>query len=232
MSILTSKFETVHNTAPFSQIKNEDYLPAFEAAITEAKAEIQAIIDNKDEPTFENTIEALAFAGMTLDRLSNIFFNLHSAETNDELEKIAQEVAPQLAAFGNDITLNFDLFKRIQSVYNQKDKLNLNVEQETLLTKNYKDFVRNGALLNEDQKTKLREIDAELAVLKLKFGENVLAETNNYQLHLTKEEDLAGLPEGAIEAAKALATSQEKEGWIFTLDYPSYIPFVTYAENR
>ncbi len=232
MSILTSTFETVHDTAPFSQIKNEDYLPAFENAISEAKLEIQAITDNQEAATFENTIEALAYSGMRLDRISSIFFNLHAAETNDELETIAQQIAPQLAAFGNDITLNFDLFKRVQQVYNQKDKLGLDEEQLTLLNKSYKDFVRNGALLNETDKATLREIDAELSVLKLKFGEHVLAETNNYQLHITQEHELAGLPEGAIEAAKDLATSLEKDGWIFTLDYPSYIPFVTYADNR
>lgn len=232
MSILTSTFETVHDTAPFSQIKNEDYLPAFENAISEAKLEIQAITDNQEAATFENTIEALADSGMRLDRISSIFFNLHAAETNDELETIAQQIAPQLAAFGNDITLNFDLFKRVQQVYNQKDKLGLDEEQLTLLNKSYKDFVRNGALLNETDKATLREIDAELSVLKLKFGEHVLAETNNYQLHITQEHELAGLPEGAIEAAKDLATSLEKDGWIFTLDYPSYIPFVTYADNR
>lgn len=232
MAILTQKFDTIHDTAPFSKIKNEDYLPAFEEAIQQTKQEIDAIVNNPQEATFENTIEALAYSGLILERLSNIFFNLHSAETNDELEKIAQEVAPKLSALGNDITLNFDLFKRIKNVYDQKDNLQLNIEQETLLNKNYKDFVRNGALLNDVQKEELREIDEKLAIFNLKFGENVLIETNAYQLLVENENDLAGLPEGAVEAAKALATAQEKEGWLFTLDYPSYIPFVTYADSR
>lgn len=232
MSILTRKFDTLYNTAPFSKINTEEYIPAFEEAIQKTKDEIDAIVNNPEPASFVNTLEAMAFSGMPLDRLSNIFFNLHSAETNDELEKIAQEVAPKLSALGNDITLNFDLFKRIQEVYEQQDNLSLTPEQHTLLEKSYKDFVRNGALLQDGDKEKLRQIDAELAVIKLKFGENVLAETNAYQLLIEEESDLSGLPEGVIEAAKALAESQEKEGWLFTLDYPSYIPFMTYADNR
>ncbi len=232
MSILTSTFVTKHNTAPFSQIKLEDYKPAFIENIDAAKAEIDAIINNPETPTFENTIEALDFSGNALDRLSSIFFNLNSAETCDEMQKIAQEVSPLLTEFSNDITLNEDLFKRIKAVYEQKDSLNLSPEQATLLDKKFKSFSRNGALLLEDKKLKLREIDTELAKLKLTFGENVLAETNNYQLHITNEADLKGLPEGTIEAAKSLAKSKDLDGWIFTLDFPSYIPFVTYADNR
>jgi Zn-dependent oligopeptidase len=167
-----------------------------------------------------------------LDRLSSIFFNLNSAETCDEMQKIAQEVSPLLTEFSNDITLNEALFQRIKSVYEQKENLNLSPEQATLLDKKFKSFSRNGALLSEEDKLKLREIDMELAKLKLTFSENVLAETNNYQLHLTNEADLKGLPEGAIEAASALAKSKDLEGWIFTLDFPSYLPFVTYADNR
>ncbi|HQF47304.1 MAG TPA: M3 family metallopeptidase, partial [Flavobacterium alvei] len=150
----------------------------------------------------------------------------------DEMQKIAQEVSPLLTEFSNDITLNEDLFQRIKTVYEQKESLNLSPEQATLLDKKFKSFSRNGALLSEDKKLKLREIDTELAKLKLTFGENVLAETNNYQLHITNESDLAGLPEGTVEAAKSLAKSKELDGWIFTLDFPSYIPFVTYADNR
>lgn len=232
MSILNKKFNTVHDTAPFSKIKNEDYIPAFDTAIEKTEAEIAAIICNPDIPTFENTIAAMGYSGMELDRISNIFFNLHSAETNDELDKIAQEVAPKLSKLANDITLNPQLFERIKAVYDQKDKLSLNTEQQTLLQKSYRDFVRNGALLDEEKKETLRQIDAELAVLKLKYGENVLAETNAYHLYITDEQDLAGLPEGTIEAARGLAEAQDKVGWIFTLDYPSYIPFVTYADNR
>jgi len=232
MSILTQHFETVHNTAPFSKINNEDYIPAFDQAIASTRTEIDAIANTVEPATFDNTIVALAFSGMSLDRLSSIFFNLHSAETNDELEQIAQDVAPKLAALGNDITFNFDLFKRIKQVYDHKEKLDLTLEQTTLLEKNYKDFVRNGALLSDDKKEQLRAIDTELSLLKLKYGEHVLADTNAYELHLTDEAELAGLPDGVKEAAAGLARSQEKTGWIFTLDYPSYIPFVTYAENR
>ncbi|MBC7525733.1 MAG: M3 family metallopeptidase [Flavobacterium sp.] len=232
MKILTKKFNTKYDTAPFSQIKMEDYQPAFIENIAVAKAEIDAIITNSETPTFENTIEALEFSGEQLDRLSSIFFNLNSAETCDEMQKIAQEVTPLLTEFSNDITLNEDLFKRIKSVYEQKDTLKLTAEQTTLLDKKFKSFSRNGALLSEEKKIKLREIDSELAKLKLTYSENILAETNNYQLHITNENDLKGLPEGTIEAAKSLAKDKNLEGWIFTLDYPSYLPFVTYAENR
>lgn len=227
-NILLSAFDT----APFSQIKTTDYEPAFNEAINQAKAEIQQIITNTDTPTFENTIEAMSFSGMQLDRISNIFFNLNSAETNEELQKIAQIVAPKLSAFSNDISLNPELFKRVKQVFDTVDKSTLTTEQITLLDKTYKGFVRNGALLNDDQKAELREIDAQLSVLSLQFNENVLAETNAYQLHITNEEDLTGLPDGVIEAAKNLAEQQEKQGWIFTLDFPSYLPFITYAQNR
>jgi peptidyl-dipeptidase Dcp len=232
MKILTQKFQTKYDTAPFSQIKNEDFFPAFQEGIALAKAEIDAIVNNPAAPTFENTIEAMAFNGDILDRISSIFFNLNSAETNDELQKIAQEVSPLLSEFSNDIRLNADLFAKVKAVYEQKDKLNLNPEQTTLLDKKYKSFSRNGANLSEDKKLQLREIDKELSKLSLQFGENVLAETQAFQLHLTNEKDLSGVPEGTIEAARALAKSQDKDGWIFTLDHPSYIPFLTYADNR
>ena len=232
MSILTQYFKTKYNTAPFSQIKNEDYLPAFQEGIALAKAEIDAIVNNPEKPTFENTIETLAFSGNTLDRISSIFFNLNSAETSDEMQKIAQKVSPLLSEFGNDVRLNAALFAKVKSVYEQKETLNLDPEQTTLLEKKYKSFSRNGANLSDDKKTILREIDKELSKLSLQFGENVLAETQAFQMHLTDEKDLAGLPEGTIEAARSLAKSLEKEGWIFTLDHPSYLPFVTYADNR
>jgi peptidyl-dipeptidase Dcp len=232
MELFLKKYNTKYNSAPFSQIKLSDYRAGFEQCIEKAKQEIDSIINNAETPTFENTIAALDYSGENLDRLSSIFFNLNSAETSDEMQKIAQEVSPELTKFGNDITLNEDLFKRVKAVYDQKDQLNLTIEQQTLLDKKYKGFVRNGALLNEEQKTKLREIDTQLAKLKLTFGENVLAETNNYQLHITNEADLRGLPEGAKEAAKHLAESKEMEGWLFTLDFPSYLPFVTYIDNR
>lgn len=232
MNILNTPFSTPFNTAPFSKIKNIHFLPAFETAIAQAKAEIEAIVSNKDLPTFSNTIEALEFSGAQLDRISSIFFNLNSAETSDEIQQIAQEVSPMLSEFSNDITLNEGLFLRIKAVYEQKDQLELNTEQLTLLEKKYKGFSRNGANLSEDKKQHLREIDKELSKLKLKFGENVLAETNAFEMLLTNESDLSGLPEGTIEAAAQLAEAKGKTGWLFTLDYPSYIPFMTYAENR
>ncbi|WMI67091.1 M3 family metallopeptidase [Aestuariibaculum sp. YM273] len=232
MNILLKKFQTPFNTAPFSQINNSDFLPAIKEGIENAKAEIDAITNNPEAPTFQNTIEALDFSGEQLDRVSSIFFNLNSAETNDEIQKIAQEVSPLLSEFSNDITLNEALFKRVKAVYDAKDSLDLTTEQATLLDKKYKGFSRNGANLAEDKKQQLREIDKELSKLKLTFGENVLAETNKYKLHITNEEDLAGLPEGAKEAAAQLAESKGKNGWLITLDYPSYIPFMTYADNR
>ncbi|TYB79317.1 M3 family metallopeptidase [Bizionia myxarmorum] len=232
MNILNTKFQTPFQTAPFSKITDSDYLPAFEIAIDKARSEIDAITANTEAPTFENTIEALDFSGEELDRLSSIFFNMNSAETNDAIQKIAQDVSPLLSDFSNDITLNQALFERVKTVYNQKDTLQLNTEQQTLLDKKYKGFSRNGANLPEDKKQELRDIDKALSKFKLTFGENVLAETNNFELHITDEADLAGLPEGEKEAAKDLAESKDKTGWLITLDYPSYIPFMTYADNR
>jgi len=232
MQLFLKKFETKHNSAPFNQIKLTDYKEAFEKTIELARTEIDSIVNNPETPTFSNTIEALDYSGENLDRLLSIFFNLNSAETCDEMQKIAQEVSPLLTAFSNDIALNEELFKRVKAVYDQKDSLTLTTEQATLLDKKFKGFSRNGALLSEEDKLKLREIDTELAKLKLTFGENVLAETNNYQLHITNEADLKGLPDGAKEMAASLAKSKNLEGWIFTLDFPSYLPFVTYVENR
>lgn len=218
--------------APFEHIKNEHFKPAFLKAMENARKEIDQIVANPDAPSFKNTLEALDFSGQQLDRISSIFFNLNSAETNEEIQKIAQEVSPLLSEFSNDITLNEELFNRIKSVYGQRSNLPLSVEQQTLLNKRYKSFSRNGANLNSADKKRLREIDTELAQLKLKFGENVLAETNKYELHLTNEVDLSGLPDGAKEAAVQLAQSKGKDGWLITLDYPSYIPFMKYADNR
>ena len=220
------------NTAPFSKISPEDYKPAIKAAIEETKKEIDNIISNTEIPTFENTTVALDFTGEKLGRITSIFFNLNSAETNDEIQKIAQEISPWLSDFSNDIKLNKELFKRVKSVFDQKENLDLTAEQQMLLEKQYKGFARNGANLSKEKKSKLRKIDAELSKLSLQFGENVLAETNAFQMHLTKEDEVAGLPESVKEAAHQLAKENEKEGWIFTLDYPSYIPFMTYADNR
>ncbi len=228
MNPLLSPFDT----APFSEIKNEHFMPAITQAIADARAEIDVITNNTEAPTFTNTIAALDYSGHQLDRISSVFFNLNSAETNEEIQKIAQEVSPLLSEFGNDITLNEDLFRRVKVVYDQKDSLTLTTEEQTLLDKKYKGFSRNGANLPEDKKKRLREIDAQLSKLSLKFGENVLAETNKFELHLTDEADLNGLPEGEKEAAAQMAKAKDKEGWLVTLDYPSYIPFMKYATNR
>ena len=218
--------------APFDAIQNEDYKPAIEAAIAQARQEIDLITNNPEPATFENTIAALDYAGYQLDRVTSIFFNLNSAETNETIQKTAQEVSPLLSEFSNDITLNEALFKRVKNVYDSRESLDLTREEEVLLDKRYKGFSRNGANLAEDKKARLREIDTELSKLSLTFGENVLAETNKFELHLTDEADLAGLPESTKEAAAQTAEEKGKEGWVFTLEYPSYIPFMKYAENR
>ncbi len=226
-NLLLNKFDIT----PFSKIKSSDFLPAFENAITLAKKEIDLIVSNQDAPTFNNTIEALDYSGELLARISSVFFNLNSAETNEEIQKIAQEISPILTEFSNDITLNESLFEKIKIIYNRNQE-NLTPEQKTLLEKKYKSFSRNGANLSESKKEQLRDIDKKLASLKLTFGENILKETNLFELHITNSEDLKGLPNGAIEAAKKTAQLKEKDGWVFTLDYPSYIPFMKYADSR
>ena len=229
---LLKDFETPFGSAPFSSINNHHFLPAFEIAIKEAKKEIDQIVANPAAADFENTLVALEFSGNRLNRISSVFFNLNAAETNEEIQKIAQEVSPMLSEFANDISLNKDLFKKIETVYAKREQLDLTPEQLMLLEKNYKAFVRNGSNLNESDKEILREIDKKKSKLGLKFGENVLAETNQYELIIKEEKDLSGLPEGVIEAARMMAEDKKIDGWIFTLDYPSYIPFMTYADNR
>ena len=201
------------DTAPFSQIKNEHYLPAIKELIAQTKLEIDNITSNLEAPTFQNTVEALEYTGLQLDRATSVFFNLNSAETNEEIQKIAQEVSPLLSNFQNDLLLNEELFNRVKTVYQQKDSLSLSAEQDMLLEKQYKSFSRNGANLSEEDKETLRKIDSDLSKLKLTFGENVLAETNNFELLITDEADLKGLPEGAIEAAAATASEKGKEGY-------------------
>lgn len=220
------------NTAPFAKIKVENYKPAFEEAIKITKEEIDSICANKETPTFQNTTEALDYTGRKLNRITSIFFNLNSAETSKEIQEVAKEVSPWLSAFKNDMILNTELFQRVKQVYDQRKDLNLSAEQSMLLEKQYKGFARNGANLNEADKGELRKIDAELSKLSIEFGEKVLADNNAYEMHLTNEADLSGLPEGVKEAAKMIAKEKGKEGWVFTLDYPSYIPFMTYADNR
>ncbi len=220
------------DTAPFSKIKNEHYLPAIKELISQTKSEIEQIANASSAPNFQNTVEALENTGKQLNRVTSIFFNLNSAETNEEIQKIAQKLSPLLSAFKNDLLLNEDLFKRVKEVYDSKDTLHLSPEQQMLLEKQYKGFSRNGANLSDNDKETLRKLDADLSKLSLTFGENVLAETNKYEMHLTNEEDLNGLPEGAKEAAAQTAKEKGKQGWLITLDYPSYIPFMKYASNR
>ncbi|MGB5172174.1 M3 family metallopeptidase [Eudoraea sp.] len=217
---------------PFSSVSNEHYKPAFLNALEKAHKEIDAIADAEEEATFENTIETLEFSGQQLDRVASLFFNLNSAETNDTIQEIAKEISPLLAKFSNDIILNEKLFERVKYVFNNTDKNKLSVEEQMLLEKKYKNFSRNGANLNPKQKEKLREIDAALAPLKLQFGENVLKETQRFEMHLTEEKDIAGLPESVLQAAAQTAELKGKKGWVITLDYPSYIPFMKYGSNR
>ena len=218
--------------APFSKINNEHYLPAIKALIDITKQEVSLISKNPDTPTFKNTVEALENTGGALDRATSIFFNLNSAETNDQIQQIAQEVSPLLSNFSNDLLLNQELFKRVKTVYDHKQTYALSGEQQMLLEKQYKGFARNGANLSEQKKAQLRSIDTQLSKLGLRFGENVLAQTNAFELLLDKQQDLAGLPEGAKEAAKQVAVEKGKKGWVITLDYPSYVPFMKYAQNR
>lgn len=232
MNILTQKFNTKYETAPFQEIKEENYLPAFQELIAQSEKEIDTIANNPAEATFENTIEALAYSGEQLDRVSSIFFNLNSAETNDEIQKIAQEVSPILTEFSSKISQNEKLFQRIKKVFDEKENLNLNEEQKTLLNETYKGFVRNGALLNEENKKKLEKIDVELSVKSLNFGQNVLAATNAYFKHITNKEDLAGIPEPILAQYAEEAKERGLEGYAITLQYPSYIPAMTYADNQ
>lgn len=216
--------------APFSKIKTEHYKEAFEKAIEKAKAEIDAIAYSKSDPTFENTIVALDRSGAQLDRISSIFFNLNSAETSTEIQEIAQEISPWLSAFKNDIILHQPLFERVKAVVDQN--LELDAESQMLLEKQYKSFTRNGALLDLEKQKELRAIDEQLSKLSLEFGQHVLADSNAYELLIENEEDLEGLPEGFIEMAKAAADEKELNGWLITLSYPSYVPFMKFSKKR
>ena len=229
---LLVEFSTPFETLPFDQIKTEHFLPAIEIEIEKTKAEIDQITQNPELPSFANTIEAMEESGQRLGVISGALFNLNSAETSKSLQEVTQKAAPILTALQNDIRLNEALFKRIQKVYEQKDIIELTAEQKTLLEKEYKGFVRNGALLPAEKKEKLRSIDQELAQLGLRFGENVLEDSNAFSLHISDEKELSGLPQSALAMAKEMAKSKSLEGWLFTLDYPSYVPFVTYADNR
>jgi peptidyl-dipeptidase Dcp len=232
MNPLLEKFNTPFDTPPFQIIKTEHFLPAIEEGIAMSKKEIEKIKSN-NQPTFENTIEAMDSAGEKLNVAASVFFNLNSAETNDEIQKLAREISPLLTAHSNDILLDKELFEKVDSVYQNKASFGLDEEQEMLLEKTYKSFIRNGANLNEEDKAKLREIDKELSQLSLQFGENVLAETNKYELVIEDERKLEGLPDSIKEAAAHTATEKGKEGkWVFDLSFPSYVPFMTYAKDR
>lgn len=228
-----NSYNTPFNVPPFHLIKNEHFKPAIEEGIIKHEAEIKAITNNKSVPTFENTILALENSGELLTNVSTVFYNLNSANTNDEIQKIATEVAPLIAAHSDNINLNEKLFTRIKTVWDQKDKLKLNPEQSKLLEKTYKRFVRSGANLNEKEKQRLRELNSEMAVLTLKFGQNILAETNNYQYVVNSKDELDGLSDDLIAAAAETAKAKGKPGkWVITLSNSSVMPFLQYSSNR
>lgn len=226
------KYDTPHGTTPFDKIKTEHYEPAIREGIRRQATEIDAIIGNAEAPTFENTVVAYEQSGELLNRVTTVFGNLRSAETNDELQEIAQKMVPLLSEHSNNISLNEKLFERVKAVYDRKDELSLTREQEKLLEDVYNGFVRHGAHLQRKAKEKYRELTRELSTLTLQFSENNLKEVNNYQLVLTDKTQLAGLPESAVEAAAETAKERGVEGWVFTLQAPSYVPFMTYADSR
>ncbi|MFC2466652.1 MAG: M3 family metallopeptidase [Capnocytophaga endodontalis] len=225
-------FQTPYNAAPFSRFTPTGYLPAIEKAIAESLAQINSITQNPEPATFKNTIEALAYTGLELDRLTAMFFNLNSAETNDALQAEAQRISPLLTEYSNDIRLNEALFQRVKTVYDQREQLSLTAEQQTLLEKTYKSFTRNGANLSLNDKGRLREIDKQLATLKLKFSKNVLAETQHYQWVITDKNTLSGLPDFVLEMLVQEAKKRKVQGWVITLDLPVYTAVMKYADNR
>ena len=225
-------YNTPHDTTPFDRIKITDFEPAIREGMKIEDEEIANITGNKSEPDFENTVLALEHAGKLLDRVTTVFFNLMSAETSDELDAIAEKLMPELTEHGNNISLNPQLFERVKSVYDRKDRLNLTPEESKLLEKTYDGFIRNGANLKDEEKDAFRKLSAELSTLTLKFSQNHLKETNKYELHITERKNLEGLPDSAIGAAEHTAKEKGKEGWIFTLQAPSYVPFMKYSRNR
>ena len=225
-------FHTIHAVAPFDKITIEHYEPAIREGMRLENEEIKAIVENSDEPTFENTVLALERSGEVLDRVTTVFFNLLSSETNDEMDAIAEKLMPELTEHGNNISLNEDLFKRVKSVYENKELFKLSPEEEELLVKTFDSFIRRGANLNDEDKTKFRQLSAELSTLTFKFSQNHLKETNKFELHLTKEEELEGLPTSAREAAEQTAKEKGKDGWVFNLQAPSYVPFMKYSQRR
>ena len=230
---LLQTYETPFNVPPFDKIKDEHFKPAFEEALKQHNLEIDSIVNNSEDPTFENTIVALENAGSLLSNVSTVFYNLNSANTNDSIQAIAKELAPQLSAHNDEINLNAKLFARVKSVFDNKDSFPLDAEDQKLLEETYKGFVRSGANLSDGDKETLKKINADLSVLTTEFGQNLLAETNAYELVVENKEDLAGLPEGLVSAAADVAKAKGKEGkWVFTLSNPSVMPFLQYADNR
>jgi peptidyl-dipeptidase Dcp len=229
----SKEFDTPFGVPPFDKIKLEHYAPAFDEAMARHSEEIAAIVNAAEPATFANTVEAMERSGEMLARVSNVFFGLNSSLTNDEMQRIAQEVAPKLSKHADDILMNEKLFLRMKAVYEQRDKLALAPEERKLLDESYKSFVRNGANLDKEKQAKLREINEKLSVLTLQFGENVLKENNKFELVIEDKADLAGLPENVVAGAAEAATGRGHEGkWVFTLHKPSMIPFLTYAEKR
>ncbi|MDR2963053.1 MAG: M3 family metallopeptidase [Bacteroidales bacterium] len=231
-NIFFQEFNTPRETFPFDKIKTDDYLPAMREGIRKHEAEIKAITENKAKPTFENTIVALERSGAALSRVQQVFYNLLNAETSDAMDAIANEIAPEESEHANNIFLNEKLFKRVETVYKQKDKLTLTPEEQTLLRKTYEAFVSRGAGLSAADKEKYRELSKNLSLAELQFGQNVLKATNHYHLTISDEAQLAGLPQNIKEAAALKAKEKNTEGWVFDLSAPSYIPFMKYAENR
>lgn len=226
------KYTTPHGAIPFDKIKTGDYAPAIHEGIRRQNAEIDAIINNPEAPTFANTILAYEKSGEMLHRVNTVFGNLLSAETNDDLQELAKEIMPLMSEHENNISLNEKLFERIKTVYAQRSEEQLNPEQTKLLEDIYTGFVRNGANLQGEAKEKYRALCTELSLLTLQFGENNLKETNDYKLVITEESMLSGLPESAVDAATETAKEKAVEGWAFTLQAPSFSPFMTYADNR
>jgi peptidyl-dipeptidase Dcp len=226
------KWDTPFGSPPFDKINLSHFKPAITEAIRSASEEIQAIADSTEPPDFHNTIEALENSGETIGKITPVLFNLNSAETSGELQAIAQDVSPLLTRFSNDITMNRKLFRRIRKIYEEKENTGLNSEEKILVEKKFRNFILGGAGLNEKEKKRFRKISEELATLSLKFDENVLQETNSFELHLTAKDDLAGLPVNIIEVAAMEAAARNREGWIFTLHFPSYLPFMQYSEKR
>ena len=224
---------TLPYSAPqFDKIENQHYIPAFKQAIEEAKAEVDAIINNTEDPTFENTIEALEYSGSTLNRISHIFYNLLEANTNDEMQNIAEEITPLTTEFSMYVSLNESLFQRVKQIYNNQKIMTLDAEETRLLEKTYESFARNGANLSPENKEIYSKYIEELSLLSLQFGKNVLAATNAFTLNLTDENDLIGLPDYVKEQAADAAKNKELKGWLFDLTAPSYIPFMKFSKRR